>query len=400
MTITRRGEILGEWLWVVAAIVVALAWLARTQPLISGGTGNDGGSYLEVASQLQRGLVPVAARPFVNRIGTPWLAAGVAGATGLPLARAFFLINLSAGVGASLLLAVWLRGWIADAGIRIIVLIFALVMPYSPTRFTFYYPILTDPVACMFLIAGLIVLDGMRRHDDAARRILLTLLVALGCAVREVVLVVALSALCVRPVPTRAAGWAGRSLPTLAGLLVIALVGRWVVVAPSSYSVVTTVMYFIKWKTVAMIALSGLFVFGPAVALLADDWRTRARRVIEYPHLFTYVAIFLLFGWLGGSDTERIFAFAAPVVLMWEGVVLARVREASVIRAAVIVIAQVLAYRILVPLGGATELSRYENFFAFLMSRDSIVAFLATYMLAMFVVFAATRPRLARAEPH
>lgn len=348
MTVSRSGLVAREWLWTLAAIGLLGAAFAATQPMMPGGAGHDGTFYLRMAGQIQQGLPPESINPFVLRIGAPWLAATVAGIAGLSLPGAFLLINLLASALTAVLFAVWLRPHVPDAVTRVTLVVFFLVSPYSPFRFTFYYPVLTDAVAMLFLMMGLLVLDRLARRIDAAGAIALLVVVAVGCTFRELVLVCAIAALFVRPWRLTPVALVWRALP-LAGVLTIAAIQSWVIATPSNYSMADAVRRWLEWKTPPMMMLACLFVFGPLLVLLAQRWRTTWRDTVARPDLVVFVGIFVAAAWLGASDTERILVFASPVVLMQVGKSLAGIRRAGANAAfAEVVLFQLLAYRVFV----------------------------------------------------
>jgi hypothetical protein len=390
MTVARPGVMATEWLWTLAAVGLLGTAFALTQPMIPGGAGHDGKFYLLVAEQIQQGLRPETINPFVLRVGTPWLAAAVAGLAGLPLPGAFWVINLSASAVAAVVFAVWLRRHVADAVTRVVLVVFFLVSPYSPFRFTFHYPALTDPIAMLLLMLGLVALDRLAQRIDAAASIAVLLIVAVGCAFRELVLVTAIAALFVRPWRPKPLEWILRAVP-LAGMLTLSAIQSWVIVTPSTYSMAGAVERWLAWKTPPMMALAFLFVFGPLLVLLWQRWPATRREAMARPDLAVFLGIFVAAAWLGASDTERILVFAAPVVLMLLGKSLAAMRLAGAHAAfAEVVVFQLVAYRVFVSIDGASLrfFSDYYSFFSVWLDPLGRYMFLAAYgvLIALTVV--------------
>lgn len=374
-----------DWLSLVGVIAVFAAWFLATQPVISGGIGNDGGQYLEMATRIERGEPPQGPQPFVMRVGTPILAASLSRLADVPIPRAFFLINFAAATCAALAFAFWVRRRGAGRVHVLVAVSFLLAMPYSPFRFTFFYPVLGDAVAMLCVIAGLICLDAIRRSDNGRPLVVATLLVAIGCAFREVVMVLAVAVLFVRPFPRTINTWLLRAVPILAGLLTISLVRMWVIILPSPYAVVATMLYFLKWKTAAQMVLAILLVCGPALVLTLDQWRNIARDISERLDLVAFVAAFFVLGWLSATDTERIFAFAAPVLLMCEAVAAARLQPIAL---GGVVVVQLVFYRVWSAIGAP------EQFFSFFMPRQALISWLAISVGSALVVGALSRFRV------
>lgn len=392
MTVERSGFMAREWLWTLTAIGVLGAAFAATQPMMPGGAGHDGLFYLRMAGQIQQGLPPEAINPFVLRVGAPWAAATVAGAAGISLTDAFFFINLLASAITAVLFAAWLRGHVADAVTRLTLVVFFLVSPYSSFRFTFHYPALTDPIAMLFLMLGLVVLDRASRRIDAASAIAMLITVAIGCAFRELVLVSAIAAIFVRPWQLTPSAFLWRTVP-LAGVVTIGAIRSWVIATPSNYSLIGAVWQWLGWKTLSMMALAFLFVFGPLLILPVQWWRTTLRVAIARPDLVVFTGIFVAAGWLGASDTERILVYASPVVLMLIGKNLADIRlSGGSVAFAQLVVFQLLAYRVFVPIGGPglSFFSDYYSFFTVWLDQIGRFMYLGGYaaMVALVVVIA------------
>lgn len=403
MSSGRPGSTAREWLWTLAVVALLGAVFALTQPFVTTELSHDGNYYVLMAEQIQQGQPPHTINPFVLRAATPWLAAAVAGATGLSLVNAFFAVNVLAATLAAVLFAFWLRPHVPDLATRLVLLVFFLVAPHSPFRFTFYYPTLTDSGASLFLTLGLIVLDRLAARVTIGWVLALTTIVAVGCAFRELVLVLAVAALFVPPWRNGPSQWALRLIP-FAGIASIAAIRSWVVVTPSQYSMAEAVQRWLEWKTLPMLAVGVLFVFGPLLALVLYRWRATLRDAIDRPDLVVFTGAFAAASWLGASDTERILVFAAPVLLMLIGKTLAGVRLARAHQAfAILVVIQLLGYRVWLPIGDLRSPFFFEHFsfFSVWLDQLTLLMFLAAYGIAALLAIAITRsiPLRAQAEP-
>lgn len=379
-----------DTLWVVAGVVTLAAILSATQPVIEGGVGFDGQRYLSMAAQIGSGSRPHGVEPFIWRIGTPWLAAQVTAVTAWPLPQSFALVNLAANLATALLLAAWLRRHVPDDVARGCVLLMFLVQPHSPFRFSFHYPVLTDALAMLGLVAGLLAIDRLRERPTLLRALVLSSIVAVGCLVRELVIVVALAAMFVRPPRGR---WSPlfRVGPLVGGVAGLAVARWWAVGEPSDYSIWATVRTFAALKTIPQLVLSVLFVLGPAAAVVVPFWRATAQAVRARPDWLLFAGVFALLAWLAGSDTERLLVFALPIGLVLIGQALAALRDARAHSALVLIVTlQLLAARVLAPIGGSASglagLSAYRALFTQFLSREALIAFSAVYALASLMV--------------
>jgi hypothetical protein len=408
-----------EWTWLLGTTALLWAAFAATQPLntINGGLGYDGQQYHAMAARVLEGGRPQAPAPYVDRVGTPALAAAISIATGRSLLDSFRGINLLASAATVILLAVWLRRHVPDAVARISVLVFFMVEPHSPLRFTFFYPVNVDPLATTWLVAGLLGVDWFLARPGVARAGAVGLLVAVGVVFREIVLVVAMAMTCAPAhVPegetARAGGrgliarlGAGAWLPLVTGVLAFAAVRAWSVETPSDYRLWGAVTYWLQWKTPAQMALAPLLVFGPALALPLYFARSSLRTLVERPDWMAYALIFVVGAWLGASDTERILVFTGPVVYVQiaRALAISRERGSATPFLTVLVVIQLVTSRAFLPIGAesppsilggsascvsslASWLRSYETLWSFMLTREQLVALTAFEGAALLVV--------------
>jgi hypothetical protein len=393
-----------EWVWVAGMWIVGAALLAGLQPVttFSNGLGYDGVSYHAVASRLLTHQEPQAAAPFVYRVGTPWLAASVTRLTGWPLITSFERVNLAASLGGALLLMRWLRRHVSNGRGRWLVLIFFLSEPHSPLRSTFFYPVNVDPLATMFLLAGLNLIDWIRSRPTLLRIACMGAVVMIGVTVREVVLVAAVALMFTRLDSGGSLARLRLSIPLACGLLAFAGVRAWVVVEPSPYSFLSGVFYWLRWKTPAQLMLAPLLVFGPLIVL--PLWFSGELRSLKVRlDWLVYLACFGALAWIGGSDTERILVFGSPVVWLLIAAALNRITTSQGWRLGFAVVAELLSFRVFVPIGGpplvanidaawsrlpssVAWLSNYESFWSFSLTREEIVALAGWYGLVMMIL--------------
>jgi hypothetical protein len=364
-------------MWIAGAVVLAMFQPVTTT---SDGLGFDGASYHAMAEQLTRDDPPRAVAPFVYRVGTPWLASTVTRITGWSLAESFRRVNLLSSLAATLLLMRWLRRHVSTGRGRWLVLGVFLCEPHSPLRFTYYYPVNTDPIATCLLLSGLNLIDWIRDHPTRLRIATLAALVVVGVAVREVVLIVAVALLFISLERAGAAPRLRLWLPLACGLLAMTAVRAWVVVQPSSYSFVDGVLYWIRWKTPAQLTLAPLLVFGPLAALPVVLWADTRRLLASRFDWCVYLGCFAVLAWIGGSDTERTLIFGSPIVWLLIASALNRVSAGSWLAVAGVV--QLLSLRVFVPIAGPPPsllprslawLSDYDSFWSFSLTREQIV---------------------------
>lgn len=152
----------------------------------------DADEYFRMAEQFAAGQAPTRAAPYVYRLATPWLVA-----TFWPeeLVAGYLAVNLAATAATIVLMAVWLRRFVATRWARLIPITLFVIEWHGPARFVFYYPVYVDPLVYPFLVGGLILADML--HVDWTPRVVtwLAVLCLVGAFAREVVLVIPLALL-------------------------------------------------------------------------------------------------------------------------------------------------------------------------------------------------------------
>lgn len=281
-------------------VLCAALSLALQAPLTyHEGKGWDGVAYFQLAQQISQGERPATLGPFAFRLGTPALVGWL-----FPhqLLLGFKLVNLAGCLLATLLLPLWLRRFVHAPWLRLALIVAFLTPWHAPLRFTAHYAAYTDPWLFVFLLAILLT--------RGAPQLALCLV---GALFRESVATVALAL-------TLASR--GRAWPTLlASGLGIGLTHLFAT-QTDSYSFARTVGQWAYNKPLP-VYVHGLFIaFGPALVLPLFFWRTAWAWLREHEALAWLLAGFLVLGWVGGSDTERIVYWALPVVYPLIGVIL------------------------------------------------------------------------------
>ena len=323
---TDRGRRAEAIILAVAFLLLNLAGARWQKPTsFEDGRGWEGAAYLSVAKQFAAGQSPVADEaPQVYRLATPWLAARVQRATGLGFLVSFQVVNGVANVLILVLLVVWLRRFLVDWRVRTVLALAYLVQWDTPTRWLYFFPAHTDPWMWVFLLAGMIAVDGCREQPSARRLALVTALVVVGVCFREIVMVVAV-ALVFSGNPIRRGDWRGRwreVLPRLvalpAGLLAMATL-RLVAKNTSGYAFGWTAAHMLYEKPWPTYLQSWFAAFGPILWLAIFLGRRTGAFLAGRQHLAVYLAAFAVLGDIGGTDTERLLFWTMPVVYLLIG---------------------------------------------------------------------------------
>ena len=332
---TKKSELF--WILVLFVLVAGLS-LAFQKPLTyHDGQGWDGVAYVQMAQQLAHHERPSAIGPFAFRLGTPALVAWL-----FPnhILLGFRLVNLAACFLSVILLTLWLRRFVQSPWLRLALIAAFLTQWHAPLRFTTHYAAYTDPWLFVFLLVALLRTHpnppghshssrppslGSREGRRSEERTKpgwvrvggfgwgLALLCFVGTLFREAIVAVPLALF----LATRGRQW----LPLLGGILGI-VATHLLATQTDSYSFARTVGQWAYNKPLP-VYVHGLFIaFGPALVLPLFFWRTARKWLKQQPVLTWILLVFLVLGWVGGSDTERIVYWAMPIFYALFGVIL------------------------------------------------------------------------------
>jgi hypothetical protein len=367
-----------EWCWILLAFLLVNLLYASSQPIntFHEGLGDsrlgiDGRTYQSMAKNLPRELPPHGVAPFVYRLGTPLLVAGLAKSLDWVISAGFDRLDVACNALSAMLLALLLRRHSVTVFARLLVVVAFLVEPHSPVRFSYFHPLDVAPTVLAMLLTGLLAIEWFQSRPVPARAALVALLVAVGVAVHEVMLVVGVCAL-VCPVSAVAAGpglrwsgwrdrWAaldhaGAWLPVVCGAAVLAAIHAWVVPTPSDYSASAEALRWLHEKSLLRYVVAWFLVFGPLLVLPIYFWRRSVRLLGDHPVWLAYLLMFGALAWLGGGDTERMLVFASPAVyvLIARALSWASVGPATVTTTGLVLL-QALSSRAFSPIGGPIQ---------------------------------------------
>jgi hypothetical protein len=330
------------------ALTLMTAWTQR--PLTyRDGKGWEGVGYYALAEQFVHREPLSTEGPYVFRLATPWLAAKVSPDD---LWRGFQIVNVAANTVAVLLLWLWLRRHIRTASIRVLLIVIYLIQWDAPTRWIWFYRAHADPWLFATLFGGLLLVDHYRVSPTLGKWLGLCALSIVGVLNREVSLLVAVALIGVGN-PLR--GLAAPAWPRWRDFVPLALgLATFVTIKKSvhqtdGYSFLTTVVDFLYNKGLGSFAHAWLLAFGPVLFIVLYDWRRAWEFLCERQDLAFYFLTCVGFGYVGGTDTERLLYWSIPVVLVLLGRAIERLRPVLSTWPAVIVLGggQVLSSRIL-----------------------------------------------------
>lgn len=323
----RNQHLLEVAVILIAFIVVNSLTFAFQKPIsFNDGKGWDGRSYYKVAEDFSRGLSPKADAPHVYRIGTPLLASLLFKDN---LLFSFKITNLIANTFLVFLLIIWLRLYITDWRIRVLLSILYLTQWHGPIRFVHFYPAYVDPWALVFLLAGLIGIHKARTNPTLPLICGLSLITLVGVMFREIVILVSIALL----FSTNPVIWDRNSvfsvrtvnkfplmyfIPFLFGLLGIA--GVHVLVEQTS--TVWFIKSAVRWaynKPLLTYVHAWFIAFGPILIIIVYHWREALAFLGKHQFQLILLIAIALLAYIGGSDTERFLFWSLPVIYVLIG---------------------------------------------------------------------------------
>ncbi|HEY3897668.1 MAG TPA: hypothetical protein VGM54_03595 [Chthoniobacter sp.] len=300
--------------------------LRQKQNTYNGGTAWEGAYYV-LAQEFASHQPLVADAPYVYRLATPWLVALI---SPHDLFRGFHLVNIAGSAVASVLLLFWLRGYLSDWRVLVLLVTLFLIQWDAPPRLLYHSPVHADAWLFAFVIADLLLLRRYLVRPSAGCIAGLCVLAAVGAYFREATLFVPLCVLAAdRPIVKEGGRWKFRLppwrlyLPFACGFLAFLSI-RLVAHQTNDYSFVQTVYRFLYDKPVLTYIHAWFLAFGPVLFIILFDWRNAVEFLAEEQWLALLLATGAGFGFLGGTDTERLQYWSMPGVYLLLGLAMER----------------------------------------------------------------------------
>ena len=326
-----------EFVLVFAAVLTiqGLTYLTQARIGIDGGQGYDGTYYYSVAEQLVEGARPSGISRFAQRLGTPLLASLVAPDD---LITGFLIVNACAALASALLLLVWLRTYLRDPWLRIV-----LVMVYAThwlqlVRFTFFYPVLVDAWAQAFCFAGLNCIAWYERRPGRWPVLAMAIISAAGVVFRELVLLIPIAFLFARNpaiehrlespyVRARNLPRTEQWIPLVAAIAVLIWVGNFVAPTDPEFSPAEHFAERALSRSLVSYLLGWMIAYGPILFLVAFDWRSAVDFFRRHKAFLVYTLGVAATGWIASLESERhALNWASPIVLVLLGRTIERYR--------------------------------------------------------------------------
>lgn len=333
--------------------LIAFAYQSQLRISCNEGKGWDGVNYYGMATQYQQGAIKISGdAPFVKRMGTPFLVAKYSNATGKDLLTSARDVNLAGSLVVLLLLVLWLRRFVNKPWARIVLYGMYLLAWHGALRFLFYYPLISDIWGLVWFLISLLLMDSLRKKwmsDNTISPVLTLALAAsifIGIFFRESNIVLGLAALFViNPfsilrnnnkwfslppyitfIKEALAAYFRKNtiilfLPLAAGVAASFIASKLTInTNVAGYSYFKTILQFFYQKSVPEYLLALFICFG-ALLVLVPFFITKYKSFFQTKQDLTILLVLaLVFGYIGGTDTERIIYMSSfPIMFILIG---------------------------------------------------------------------------------
>ena len=316
-----------------------------------------GGMYFRVAQNISAHQPIIDESPYVYRLGTPFLVALF-----FPddLFLGFKAINLIASVICVYLLLFWLRLYLKNSFVRMILIVLFTTHWLGVLRMTLNNPVHVDAVSLIFNLLGFIFIFYLRdRKNDLLLIAAFSFTVFIGVFFREsaifipFVYVILQAHDLLRAMPraklTRQALLP--AVPFVSGLLGV-LLTRFLVTPTNPYYLLGTMVFWFYEKPFPVYVQSYFTTFGPMLAILVSSWGIIRNFLLREKFNLYYLALICFLAWGIGSDTDRFLYWAMPVVYVMFGLAIEYLRPMfcrNWIFPVIILLLQCLAQRSFLP---------------------------------------------------
>ena len=325
--VKKREKFCEVLIVVVAFVIINLLSFHFQQPLsVNEGKGWDESNTIRWRNSSAQGAQPSAPGPFVYRLGTPFLVARLFPSS---LLHGFFVVNFAANIIFVVLLVAWLRLYLANWKVRVLLVLLYMASWHHPPRLTYFCAALTDNWGNVFTLTGLIAIEKMGSRASWSWLMGISLLSFVGVLFRENVFLVPVAALFAGnptawdpkafvPIRLRCRPPLRTFLPLTLTLIALVCV-RSITIKTNHYSYLSEIINWILTKNPSAYIHDLFICYGVIPYLLLFFWRIVLASLAARQFQFVFLSGVALLAYIGGLDMVRFFGWAAPVVLLLVG---------------------------------------------------------------------------------
>lgn len=277
--------------------------------------GWDIETYIAIVQQLDAGQHLHHAAPFVYRFGSGALASLIPFGS---IFERYLIVGLLSNIITVSLLVWWLKKraikpWYIFAAASMFILAW-----HSPVRTIYYAPQSPDPAFMAIFMSGVALMELMKRSITGASIVTFSLLTIAGVCVRETSLLLPIALLFVAN-PIKGSfrfsipNWKA-FIPLVCGILTYVVIHT-VITQNNDYDFANAGLMWLYNKPFVMYLQGLLLSFGPILILLILYFSKIRGILHQNQHLAFLTITVFAFSWFGGTDTERIVFWCAPIVI-------------------------------------------------------------------------------------
>ncbi|HEA31359.1 MAG TPA: hypothetical protein ENH91_15425 [Leeuwenhoekiella sp.] len=288
------------------------------------GEGFDGVKYVDMVEQLRAGTPISGPAPFVYRLATPYLTSLLP----FTILQSYFILNSFFALISGLLLFYWLKKTLMHPGLSLAFVVYLFLHWQASLRFTVFYPADCDPLAIIFVMLGLILMQKLNKKFSWKRLSLLAVLVFIGVFQREFILSLAFGI----PFLGACFGYNNGNITIKkalfrrnikAALLVfcLGLLGIWLThilvnTVENGYGFLHAIYRWMHQKSIFQLLTGFFYTLGIPLIFPFLFYRSFFRVFKENRYLLPIFAIALILSWIGGGDTERFILWYCPIYFL------------------------------------------------------------------------------------
>ncbi|MCX6148388.1 MAG: hypothetical protein NTW25_14235 [Candidatus Kapabacteria bacterium] len=310
----------------------------QKQITFNSGQGWDGVEYFTTAKEFSQNIKPNAKAPFVYRIGTPLLVSKI-----FPndINYGFKTLNLYANFILIVLFYLILSHFTQSSFLRILFSILYVIQFHAPIRFTYFYPIHTDSIALIFLFCGILVLI----KDIKNKFIYLSLIGIIGIYFREIAIIPSFIYMLINFKENKYKRISTKYFIPFLITFVAMFSIKFIVSQSNTYQSYNAVFDYLYNKSILMYVHSLLISFGPIILLLIY---LKVKGILNFnipsrTQVYFLISIILILAFVGGSDTERLAYWSAPLVF---GFLAFQIDKNNLLRESKILLSVLLVFQI------------------------------------------------------
>jgi hypothetical protein len=291
------------------------------------GLGYDGIHYHKLAEQILQGETISSVKPFCYRVGTPFLSSLLPFET----ITNFFITNQIATILSCFLLFFWFSFFIKNKQVNLILTLYLMSSWIFYIRFNHFYPVSCDPMAFLFIVVFLILLEYIKKDFSVMKLSLFGLITFLSVFFREFLLIFSFGLLFLNNPLNKNyliylnIGSIRKELKIFIAIFLMAILGIYishtlVEPIPSGYSFSGALYRWLHEKSIVMYFTSA----GNSIGiwfLIPLFFFNRTRFFLnQNQHLLVILVIGLIISYITGGETERFFIWFSPIILLCIGV--------------------------------------------------------------------------------